>query len=303
MPPADGGAEQVSQIQAVDPSAADTGDVAFTLRARPEVRSAAPSEAQAAPAPAVQTKATPPGTASTTQAEPDAQRLDDSPALAEPAPVREKPAAADSGHAPVRTDRQKKDEASAPERVETTAPTTRLASHDPALRADQTSAAAPDRTELPQSEPLQPREVVKATVPAETPRQASVHEMKFEVTGGEQRVEVRLSERAGEVKMTVRTPDAPLADSLRDNLPSLSARLADNGLKSEVWHPAASSTADWRHTDSTSGSAFQETNSQSRQQNQQQQDDAEQRRSRGPQETAPNKQKGKDFAWLMSSLR
>jgi hypothetical protein len=131
-----------------------------------------------------------------------------------------------------------------------------------------------------------------------------VRDMKLEVNGGDQRVEVRLSERAGEVKMTVRTADEPLANRLRENLPTLSARLAESGFKSEVWRPAASSTSELRHTaDSAARDASQDANAQPRQQDREPQDDARQGRPKSHQETTHHKEKGKDFAWLMSSLR
>ncbi|MEO8373461.1 MAG: hypothetical protein ABI806_30020, partial [Candidatus Solibacter sp.] len=57
----------------------------------------------------------------------------------------------------------------------------------------------------------------------DTPKPGAVRDVKFEVTGDDRRVEVRLSERAGEVKLTVRTSDGPLAGTLRENLPELSA--------------------------------------------------------------------------------
>jgi hypothetical protein len=135
-----------------------------------------------------------------------------------------------------------------------------------------------------------------------------VRDMKFEVTGGQQRVEVRLSERAGEVKMTVRTADEPLASALLENLPALSARLAESGFKSEAWHPAASSTNELRHTAESgargaSHNTNQDADAQPRQQGREPPDGAGQRRPKSPQEAAPQKEKGKDFAWLMSSLR
>jgi hypothetical protein len=135
-----------------------------------------------------------------------------------------------------------------------------------------------------------------------------VHDMKFEVTGGQQRVEVRLSERAGEVKMTVRTADEPLANTLRENLPALSARLAESGFKSEAWHPAASSTDELRHTAESgargaSHDTSKDADAQPRQQDREPPDGAAQRRPKSPQEAAPQKEKGKDFSWLISSLR
>jgi hypothetical protein len=142
----------------------------------------------------------------------------------------------------------------------------------------------------------------------EAPQAPAVRDMKFEVTGGQQRVEVRLSERAGQVQMTVRTADEPLANTLRENLPALNARLAESGFKSEAWHPAASSTNELRHTaGSGPRGASQDTNpdadAQPRQQDREPPDGAAQRRPKSPQEVTPQKEKGKDFSWLMSSLR
>jgi hypothetical protein len=131
-----------------------------------------------------------------------------------------------------------------------------------------------------------------------------VRDIKFEITGGERRVEVRLSERGGEVKMTVRTPDTHLASALRENLPTLSSRLAESGFKSEAWHPAASSTNELRHTaESAAGDASRDSHTPHREQNRDSQDGAGQRRPKSPQELLPQQQKGRDFAWLMSSLR
>ena len=164
-----------------------------------------------------------------------------------------------------------------------------------------TALERPDETEV---KPVRPQDAMESESKPEAASTSPLRDMKFEVTGGESRVEVRLSERGGEVKMTVRTPDANLASTLRENLPALSNRLAESGFKSEAWHPAASSTNEWRHTAQPSaGGASQDANSQSREQNGQSQDGARQRRPRIPQEPVTQKQKGKDFAWLMSSLR
>jgi hypothetical protein len=170
---------------------------------------------------------------------------------------------------------------------------------DPQLRA----GTAPERPEAAAAKPVRPQDAMESESKPEAPATPALRDMKFEVTGGESRVEVRLSERGGEVKMTVRTPDANLASTLRENLPALSTRLAESGFKSEAWHPAASSTNEWRHTaQASAGGASQDANSQSREQNRDSQDGAGQRRPRIPQEPATQKQKGKDFAWLMSSI-
>jgi hypothetical protein len=133
---------------------------------------------------------------------------------------------------------------------------------------------------------------------------ASAHDIKLEVSGGERRVEVRLSERGGEVRVAVRTPDSHLAGTLRENLPELATRLAETGLRSEIWRPAGSSAGDWRHSaEAGPGNLAQEADTQSRGNGGGAQDDGRQRHPHSSQEQKSQKEKGKDFAWLMSSLR
>ena len=159
---------------------------------------------------------------------------------------------------------------------------------------------------IPESrpEPAQPAPMLAppASPKPDAPPSASAREIKLEVTGGEQRIEVRLSDRGGEVTVAVRTPDHQLAGSLRENLPQLTARLNESGLRS--FEPAAVASPEARQTSETpSGSLRQDQHQQ--QQNPDPQGDAEQRRHRQPEQTQPHnpKQKGNDFAWLMSTLR
>jgi hypothetical protein len=162
----------------------------------------------------------------------------------------------------------------------------------------------PERSDSSAAKPERPQSTVETETRQETAKPASVRDVKFEVTGGEHRVEVRLSERGGEVKMTVRTPDAHLASALREDLPALTARLEESGFRSEAWHPTASSPNEWRHTaESSAANAFQDANSQSREHDREPQDGADQRHPKSPQGLTPQKEKGRDFAWLMSSLR
>jgi hypothetical protein len=212
-----------------------------------------------------------------------------------PAPELEHPRAARERH-PEDPPSDQVQSASAP-------PAGKLVSH--AIEA-QTRPETP--LERPAAEPATPLRTHEAPVAESTKEPAkanSVHDMKLELTGGERRVEVRLSDRGGEVKMTVRTPDAHLANTLRENLPALSARLAENGFKSEAWHPAAAPAGERSHTaERSSGSAFQDTNNPShRDQDRQPQDNGGQRHRKNSEETLPKRQKGRDFAWLISSLR
>jgi hypothetical protein len=130
-------------------------------------------------------------------------------------------------------------------------------------------------------------------------------EIKLELTGGDRRVEVRLSDRAGEVRVAVRTPDSHLAGTLRENLPELSTRLAETGMRSEVWRPAGSAAAEWRHTSSpqAGGNLAQDGESPSQGQGGHPQGNPRERRQPDFQEQPAPKEKGKEFAWLMSTLR
>jgi hypothetical protein len=67
-------------------------------------------------------------------------------------------------------------------------------------------------------------------------------------------VDVRISQRAGEVQVTVRTPDLSLAQSLRHHLPELSESLSRNGLSNEFFHSAQNASAETSH-----GKSQQET--------------------------------------------
>jgi hypothetical protein len=108
-----------------------------------------------------------------------------------------------------------------------------------------------------------------------TPRSRSID---LKVAGDDNnQVDVRVSQRAGDVQVTVRTEDGNLAQSLRQHLPELSDRLSANGVTGEVWHPAAaqastdtsSSSDSWSAGDPDSQSGQRDSNSQPNQGQQQ----------------------------------
>jgi hypothetical protein len=71
----------------------------------------------------------------------------------------------------------------------------------------------------------------------------SVKDISLRLTDKDQgSVQVRLSERAGELRVSVRTPDAGLTRGLRDGLSDLVGRLEHSGYKAETWQPANSSS-------------------------------------------------------------
>jgi hypothetical protein len=76
----------------------------------------------------------------------------------------------------------------------------------------------------------------------------SVKDISLRLTDKDQgSVQVRLSERAGELRVSVRTPDAGLTRGLRDGLSDLVGRLEHSGYKAETWQPADSSSTAQDH--------------------------------------------------------
>jgi hypothetical protein len=292
------GAAEDTKVRVLAASTPDRDEVAFAVRmkAAPTPMDGAQPESPLKPATAEGPARIP---APAAQADP---------AAIEPAAVASGKRASLTGEtdpAPARATRERRPEATPAERAGTPA----VASAGKAIphaepAAQERPEAATGQPDSTAPKPARPQDATESETRPDAAKTAAVRDMKFEVTGGERRVEVRLSERAGEVKMTVRTADAPLASTLRENLPALSARLAESGFKSEAWRPAASSANEWRHdARSAAGGASQDANAQPRGQDRQPQDGAGQRRPKSPQEPMPLKEKGRDFAWLMSSLR
>lgn len=79
-----------------------------------------------------------------------------------------------------------------------------------------------------------------------------MRELSLQISSaGDQKVDVRLVERAGEVHVSVRTPDAELAHEMRQELGSLTGKLAQSGFGAEQFTPpssGASNLADQRST-------------------------------------------------------
>jgi hypothetical protein len=109
---------------------------------------------------------------------------------------------------------------------------------------------APNRPELPRVEPPAAPGVrnldaleTKAPAIAERLPSAPVREVSIEVPGrtsaqgAPQTAQLKLVERGGEVYVAVRTPDGELAQSLRQHLGQLAARLEESGYRTETWRP------------------------------------------------------------------
>jgi hypothetical protein len=213
-----------------------------------------------------------------------------------------------------------KGEAAAPERFrksETPPPSSWGASSASTARLSPDTVYAPaarlaDATNQPEhlaaAEP-RPAAAPEPRAGAELPKPpAAARNIQLDVNGGDRRVEVRLTERGGEVQVAVRTPDAHLASTLRDDLPALSSRLAESGFRAETWHsvsPGASSgPGEWhRLAEPSPGGTPQNPNDRSRQNGGQPHDDSQPRQPKTSEQQPDRKDQGKDFAWLMSSLR
>jgi len=302
-----------AKVRSVSIASPDRGEVAFAVELHPVEESPAPTER-----PMSQAVAAPVRTAAAEIVAVFERRLDDRTATV---PQEDSTVAAeisarggDTGR-PATGERDRKQ--AAPERSPRPAPTidlnseaatavpeVKVASHwaqsvAPRQEGLPEPAAAPDATPARPEEPVAARMDAKAEV-----QSSSAHEIKLEVSGGERRVEVRLSERGGEVRVAVRTPDSHLAGTLRESLPELTTRFAESGLRSEIWRPAGSPAGEPRHAaETTSGNLAQDAESQSRGNGGEPQGDAQQRQQRSFVEPKNDKEKGKDFAWLMSSLR
>jgi hypothetical protein len=140
--------------------------------------------------------------------------------------------------------------------------------------------------------------------PPEPPKaSAPVREIRLALPGSEQRVEVKLTDRGGEVQVSVRTADGQLADRLRQNLPALTSRLAESGMRAETWHPPASGSDRREFKEIPTAASSDSSDAQPRQDGRRQDRESEPRQPRVLEQTDRSKEKGKDFTWLMSTLR
>jgi hypothetical protein len=77
-----------------------------------------------------------------------------------------------------------------------------------------------------------------APPPAEPHKRASVHEISLKgATSEAGDVKVRLVERGGDIRITVRSADADLTQTLRQDLSELVSKLQDRGFEARAWHP------------------------------------------------------------------
>ena len=113
-----------------------------------------------------------------------------------------------------------------------------------------------------------------------------MRELSLQISSaGDQKVDVRLVERAGEVHVSVRTPDADLAHEMRRELGSLTGKLAQSGFGTEQFTPLSSGSSNLRDQRSTPG-------------NQDPSGGQDPRHGGSGQQQQPEDERGKRPAWL-----
>lgn len=98
------------------------------------------------------------------------------------------------------------------------------------LVQDRPERAVPRRSEPAAAEAFQP------DPPARAPDSRG---LAVRLDDGRRSVDLRLADRAGEIRVTAHTADRDLAASLRSELPDLVGRLRQSGFHAEAWRPPA----------------------------------------------------------------
>jgi hypothetical protein len=108
--------------------------------------------------------------------------------------------------------------------------------------ADMSAAAAPKTSTSAASG--SPTASAAPTVAEDNPRVGPAQPISISVSSGnDQKVEIRLMERAGEILVSVRTPDQTLAHSLRDDLGTLTGKLNQSGYSTEAFASPGSASS------------------------------------------------------------
>jgi len=172
------------------------------------------------------------------------------------------------------------------------------------------AAAARETARPGGAAPLVPANSFRADAadPASAPKPeagGAAREIHLDLRDADARVNLRLVERAGSVRIDVRTPDGHLAGSLRDDLPALSARLEQTGLRAETWHDApAAAAARIRMAEPGTSGGFQLSQNQSRREGGGHNPRDGQPQEKRQQQHQPESQtQPKEFSWLYTSLQ
>jgi hypothetical protein len=102
------------------------------------------------------------------------------------------------------------------------------------------SPGAPRPAAEPSANPVKSLDVPDPRVePGAHPPAGPLKDLSIQVGRTQQeRVDLHLTERAGELRVAVRAADPEMAHTLRQTLPELVNRLEENGFRTEAWRPA-----------------------------------------------------------------
>jgi hypothetical protein len=173
-----------------------------------------------------------------------------------------------------------------------------------ACNTDAGTAAAQDATRGQRASPLaaslSAASVAEPDTAPEPAAAGAAREIRLELRDADSRVDLRLVERGGAIQVDVRTSDSHLAGALRDDLPALTARLEQTGMRAEIWREApAAAGASSRMAEPASSGGLQSSHDQSRREG----------GGRGPRDGQPQEKrqnqpqpKPKEFSCLYTSL-
>ena len=86
------------------------------------------------------------------------------------------------------------------------------------------------------AEPIGPKAIVREP---EVSAPEPARNFSLRITGADhERVDIRLMDRGGDIRVAVRTPDADLTRNLRSGVSELAGRLEQSGYHTEIWRPA-----------------------------------------------------------------
>lgn len=191
-----------------------------------------------------------------------------------------------------------------------------LESGDPLTQAKLEVTAPTPQTASVMSSPIAGNraEATASAEPAAEPEPQPVtagptaHDIKLELNGGGQRVEVRLTDRGGDIRVAVRTPDARLSDAMREDLPALTAKLEQAGFRADVnqsgaWQPGTTAVIERRSAEAGAASPPHDSPEHSGQDGQRRQDDPRQQNPKNSNNASNRKPDRKDFTWLLQTYR
>jgi hypothetical protein len=101
------------------------------------------------------------------------------------------------------------------------------------------AASAPPAAASQPAAPAAPMKAAEPTVPEAQPKATTpLKDISLQVAQqGNQKVEVRMVQQSGELRVAVRTGDSDLAHGLQQGLSDLVGRLQENGFRAEAWRP------------------------------------------------------------------